>query len=277
MHGMMRPMKCARTLGWALVMVAAFLTEAAPAGTHRDLGDMAVGGDGTGSATPGLGLLVTTGQLIPPEQFGGSSAGGPLFIQTDGSNGTAALPFVDGVFLPHGTTQIDSTGRTFAFPGTSSRRYDALRHGYALYEGDPPGLKPIRLNDWPGVDRPGLGLHANSGITYDLAAIRAAGIPVMGVDGVAGLNFDSYQGAVEVWVLVDGQQRFRQAFLSGGDFGRFSLPLTSTDQYLTLVATDYNGSPAGDHAVIAEPVLLVPEPTGLACLAVVAVLRARRR
>ncbi|MEW6249730.1 MAG: NPCBM/NEW2 domain-containing protein [Planctomycetota bacterium] len=246
----------------ALIAVSALAITAA--GQSIDLGDIAVGGNGYGSATWGLGLSVW-GQLVAPTVWGGNDFGSAEFVRTDGSNNTANLPYVNGVFRPVGLTPISSANNTFQFPDTNARRHDAIRNGASHFETAYGYLIPIRLDDEPGVDRPGLGIHSNQGITYDLDALRRAGYSFDAVSGVAGLNWAAWhapQATVEVWVLVDGQQRFRQAFLATGLHSeRFRIPLSPTDRYLSFACTDFDLNPYGDHGVIADAAL-VPEPAG---------------
>lgn len=258
---------------WGLVVTGLWLSICASGATIYDLGDIAVGGDGTGSAVPGLGLDTDTANFVPPDTFGGYSTNAPFFRPADGSGGSANLPFVDGVFVPRGVTQIDSTGRTFPFPSTGGGHFDAFRNAYAVFDRDvqppPPRLIPIQLADQPGVNRRGLGIHSNSGITYDLAALRAAGAIFDAVRGVAGMNYDSVgtTGKVVIWVLVDGVPLYQQEFPnSQGTCEAFWLSLAPSDRFLSFVATDYSGSTQYDHSVIADAAL-VPEPTSLLFMA----------
>jgi len=260
---------------WVVVAGIVF-TAATAAAADIDLGDIGVGGDGSGSATPGLGLRITTATLLQPDQFGGSSHySAPFFKPTDGSGGSVDLPYVDGVFLPKGLTPIDSTGGTFYFPGTGGNRYDAIRNAFAVYDNDgqPPGLAPIQLDDQPGVNRRGLGIHANQGITYDLNALRNAGYSFSFVTGVAGLNFDTLlERPSEVWVLVDGAQLFRQTFFNGGEYCPFLIPVGPDDHFLSFACTDYNGTNSSDHGVVADAYLAVPEPASVLLVAAVVLL-----
>lgn len=217
-----------------------------------DLGDMVVGGDGTGTGQVGAGMRITTATLVPPTTWGGWNIPGALFTPT------AQLPFVDGLFLPDETTQIDSSGATFDFPDTEGSRYDAIRNAAAMYSGQLNLLRPIQLPDQPGVERRGIGIHANAGITYDLDAIRAAGNRPRAVEGVAGLNNDNSRAAIEAWILVDGELRFHAQFTgSGKRVMPFSILLAPRDRFLTFASTDFNREPVADHAVFADAVLVM--------------------
>ncbi len=116
------------------------------------------------------------------------------------------------------------------------------------------------------MNRPGLGLHSNQGITYDLDALRNAGYSFALVTGVAGHNFDTGANRpLEIWALVDGEQLFRQTFYNGGEYSSFSIALQPTNHFLSFVCTDFNGANNSDHGVIAD-LSLIPEPASLVCL-----------
>ena len=153
-----------------------------------DLGDLAVGGDGTGIATRGTGLNPRTGTLVAPDVFGGEDGEGPSFITTDGTNNTVDLPAVNGVFVPNGITPIDNRGTTFEFPATGG--YGVGRH--------PPRGRGVRrrtltIDPWywsrskcrtrSGFERPGIGMNTNAGITFDLACHRSSGAGEYGSRG----------------------------------------------------------------------------------------------
>ncbi len=228
-----------------------------------DLGDITGGGNGTGNGQYGLGIRPQDGTAVAPDHWGGWTTHGSVFTPTDGSNGTANLPYVDGVLLPRGVTQISSSGLTFSFPSTGGMTYDAIRSGVA-YVHSQSGTWPINLEDQFGTSRPGVGFHANAGITYDLQELRAAGLSFDAVSGMAGFNREDSvvpSGNLEIWVLVDGVQRYRQYFAPGVRmYESFSIPLDGADHFLTFASTDYNSSNTGDHAVIADA-MLVPEPS----------------
>ena len=113
----------------------------------------------------------------------------------------------------------------------------AIRNAMAIWDAD------LQLADQPGVDRPGLGMHANQGITYDLDALRAVGHQLLRVEGVAGMNYTSYSASaadVEVFILVDGVERYRRVFYGTQEprCEAFSVTLGSEDRFLTVAVTD---------------------------------------
>jgi hypothetical protein len=256
-----------------LLLALSLLGLAAPSAkaTLIDLGDLAVGGDGSGSAIVGRGIRVSDGHFIDPQTWAGWSLGAPYFRAMDGTGGSVDLPYVDGVFLAKQSTPIDTLGGHFTFPNTAAKMFDAIRNAAACYDSDnqPPLLRPIRLADQPTVNRRGLGIHSNGGITFDLAAIRNRSEIVDGVHGVAGLGYEAVGSSsrIEIWILVDGQMQFHQSFFgnSGVSYASFQIPLDDSDRFLTFATTDYNSSTFFDHGVIADAVL-TPEPASLLLL-----------
>ncbi len=223
-----------------------------------DLGDMAVGGNGLGSGLPGAGITPRTGALVPADAWGGSGTAS-AFVVTKGDNGAANLPYVDGVFVPNGQTVVSSTGMAFSFPPTTGRNWDAIRNAVAVYDNDavPPHAWPLRLTDDPEQDRAGLGMHTNAGITFDLAAIRAAypTRPVLAVVAMGGLSVEAAENptaAVDAWVLVDGVLRWTQHFVGlQNTHAALVVPIGATDRFVTLATTDA-GSMTADHAAFAD-------------------------
>ncbi len=230
-------------------------------GTILLLGDIVVGGDGTGSGTFGAGLNPRTGVLVPPSVFGGTGSGGPSFVATNGTGGTANLPFVSGVFVPNGLTQINSLGGKFPFPPTSGTSYDAIRNGVALYDAAAGHAWPIRTAADPNTFPLGIGLPSNAGVTFDLTAIRAAHPGVLyGVFMVMpAINMEALAAGttVETWVLFDSQIRSHVVLDPNTPFTQISGPLPlGAFHYLTFATTDADGS-AADHAVFEYGLLLL--------------------
>ncbi len=241
-----------------------FLNGASSGELLLDLGDMAVGGDGTGTGTTGAGIRIGHGGLLAPLEWGGAGGNAPFFRANDGGGGAADLEFVDGVFASDGLTPIDSQGGEFSFPNTGAGWWDAVRKDIAVVDG--PGISyDIELLDMPGVPRRGLGVHANGGITFDLDAVRAAhpGAQLLHLNAVAGLNVQAEicdgadPGDVETWVLVDGEVRHHQTFEESGSFEALTVVLTDRDRFLTIAATDFDANYTCDWSVFADALLVL--------------------
>jgi hypothetical protein len=103
-------------------------------------------------------------------------------------------------------------------------------------------------------------LHANAGVTFDLAAIR---------DSARGCNATRFRSVVrncqwnlaattvlttDVWVFVDGQLRFSRTKLGKEDRPiDIDVTLGPNDRFLTLVSTD-----GGDDIKYDNPCFLDP-------------------
>lgn len=224
-----------------------------------DVGDIITGGDGRGSGLDGRGVRPRLGTAVNPANFGESGTNAAaVFNATNGVAGRVNLPLVDGVFLPRDTTQVASTGLTFRFSPTSGNYYDAIR-GDVAFQGT--GLATI---DSPAAGRGGVGMHANGGFTIDLNKVRVAnpGRLVERFEAVPGVNLSAIGAdcTFELWVLVDGQIRYRDLFAGYGKlFERISIPLAAGDRFLTLAVTDA-GVNSSDHAVFADAKLLITSP-----------------
>ncbi len=272
----MKPM----CLALRALLSAILVTGASASAGVIDLGDLVVNGNGSGSGPVGWGVSAFNGALYDNQTFAGSSGGPFHFIRTDGSGGSANLRYVDGVFVPDGRTQITSTGTQFPFPETNGVRWDAMRNAVGLFDSNLGHTLPLRLPDQPGVDRRGVGIHANNGLTYDLARLRADGYSFNAVRGVAGINYDALgdpSPSVEIWLIVDGQVIFDQPFrtIGGLTWRPFEFSLPANAERLTVAVTDLNESTDADHGVIAD-FALVPEPAAV-LLALAVLAGARRR
>ena len=234
-----------------------------------DLVDVVAGGDGF-SGRRGAGIDPTTGRATGTH----AKLDKDLHFAGDGKyHRVPALPLVDGVFIPDGRAgpvQTDSAGHACEeFPATANRTGGYIWAGGAMPTSvDHPRMIRTELD---GVDyaSPGHGLlflHANKGITFDLAAIRRAnpGYKLIRFRAVAGntetVSAEGLAAYADLWVLVDGQVRFRRREINGLN-GAFSvaIPLDESDRFLTLAATDGGNGIDNDWIVFGDPRLeLVP-------------------
>ena len=136
----------------------------------------------------------------------------------------AKLPLLDGVFIPRGgrePVELDSAGHLRRLPSTDNRSWGCIWGGevipYCSVDGANDGAVLAVLQ---GVDYPRLGIsvlfmHANRGITFDLAAIRRASPQNNRAVRCGGRHPanpvpEDEVGKCDVWVFVDGQPRFRR-------------------------------------------------------------------
>ena len=152
-----------------------------------------------------------------------------MFIP-DGEDGKAEIP-------------VSSTGVTITgLPKTSGDAWDMIRNGPVASQHSPE-LGGI---DFTKDGHSLLGLHANAGITFDVAAIRNALVEQAQTRANA-LRFTAklgYFGAVgghhaDAWVFVDGKQtaHFPKLKREHG-LQNIEIELPPSSRFLTLVATD---------------------------------------
>jgi hypothetical protein len=157
--------------------------------------------------------------------------------------------FIDGVFIPDGATgpvMLDSAGHAFdGFPRTSG-----MSHG-SIWARSPNLKADDRANDsqqWVYAMGRGdaympaqqglLGLHPNTGITFDLQAMREA-YPRMTpcrFRAVAGVVRG--ETPVDFWVFADGRLKLRRSGLRREDGPvRVDVELRPSERFLTIVST----------------------------------------
>ena len=228
-----------------------------------DLADIVGGGDGTGTGTLGNGIDPSTGGTAPPALF--------QITQTDNTNSyhSSSVNFVDGVFIPDGgagSVTLDSAGHTYSgFPNTDSNSWDRIEYGPNQNSGTI--LNGVNYNS--GTHSM-IGLHANKGITFDLQEIIAAhpGLPFITFSAVAGItHVGGGSGTADWWVFVDGVLKQSQTNTPAGTGFAINVPLTTGNQFLTLVATDFGDGFLVDQIIFGDPRLnlqAVPEPSAIA-------------
>ena len=228
------------------------------------LGDITLGGDGTGNAPAGnIGIDPRNGAFVTAGLAG-------TIMETDaegdGINPSPAQDsdYIDSVFIigPAGDPPADPTpqaitqsGVTFDFP-----LVDATGTGYNFIFGNRGAdnraqIRVAGLEPWPN----GVGIHASMGITYDLDAIRsthgAASVGCLqaawGVDdcGIADINI--YCILSNDAGVLDSQV-FPSARAESGELLQMQIPsIPSSAKYLTF-AVGSNGVDWCDHGGFAN-------------------------
>ncbi|MEJ5260964.1 MAG: FecR domain-containing protein [Anaerohalosphaeraceae bacterium] len=230
------------------------------------LADIVGGGNGFGTGTVKNGLDVSTGTFSKnsPGRRLASNEYRPVFSNS----------YIDGVFVPDGRTRqiISSQGHVFEeCPATcglwcytiSYERLTPDFHGQeTLTAGGDSSALPSML------------IHANSGITFSLDAIRSH------LPGVRIARFQAKVGMrpwcprpeasnADFWVLVDGQIKYTIKQVKTGEVFPIDIELPENASFLTLVQTD-GGDPEGrilndlvitpidsDWGVFIDPVLIL--------------------
>ena len=236
-----------------------------------DLVDIVAGGDGF-SARRNLGIDPTNGRSVSltPEVLESCA-----WFAGDGKcHPVESHPFVDCVFVPDGQAgpvRVDSADHTFAgFPDTCNATW---KHIWAVGDGHIklPFTAVLEDVDYAASPHGQLFMHANSGITFDLQAIRRAmpDAKLLRFIATAGSSskaiYDERNVLVisDIWVLVDGRVRFERRGVDGYGYSgvfRVSIPLGGDDRFLTLATTDGgNGSIHGDWTMFGDPRIVISQ------------------
>ena len=193
---------------------------------------------------------------------------------------TRHRPPLDGVFIPPvdgRTAPIDSLGHMVVLPVYTSQTFGpiwARRQTNALGSAEgvidywgPDTFADVNLR-LQSARHGVVGMHANVGFTIDLQAVRMRQHrQVNGFETLIAVptpykanhnpeKLDAAQTAVDFHVYVDGVLRDKRRSIKRADGDiRFAVPLTPSDQRLTLVVTDSEHSIIFDNFVLIDPVL----------------------
>ena len=220
------------------------------------LADVVGGGNGFGSGKTGSAIDPLSGSVTEARRGFLDAAPTNQFIKS-------SQPFIDGVVIPDGgesgNVPITSTGILAAHvPDTSGKAWDAIRNGpvNSQFSTELSGL------DFTKNGHTLLSLHANSAITFDLSAMRAAGLS----DGVhfsaqVGYFGQTPRSGAGFHVFLDGQLQTAQQAV-GRDDGLIAvdIPIAATARFLTLMATD-NGNDIGHDQICFADAALSPPAT----------------
>ncbi|MEX1223527.1 MAG: DUF1549 domain-containing protein, partial [Pirellulales bacterium] len=224
-------------------------------GKPVSLADIVGGGNGFGDGQRGHGIDVRTGK--PTSKDEGILSGVKInqFV-------AAESPLVDGVFVADGkaAVTISSTGLELPdLPATSGRVWDHVKYGPSLS----PQTTVAGGVDYNSPPHTMLALHANKGITFDLAAIRAASeYRRLRFRGIAAYGGAAGAFSADVWVLVDGEVRLEKRGLKRDDDPlRIDIELPPETRFLTLIATDGGNDVSHDQVFFGDAVL-IPEDEG---------------
>jgi hypothetical protein len=243
-----------------------------PTPNTLDLLDIVAGGNGTGHHRE-RGIDPSTG-MEDPVFMPGWRGGDRQYRRV------AWHKLIDGVFVPSGGDDpvvVDSVGHTFGgFPRTGGNTWGSIWARGAE-------VKPIaksggqekdhkfwvyamgRGKQFTPNDRGLLGMLTNTGITFDLEAMRTlyrGALPtrfrtVAGVPEAHCVAPPDIVQLAEIWVLIDGHLKFSRAGLrpQNGPV-KVDIALGPKDRFLTLVAT-YGGKESRnfDWVVFGDPVL----------------------
>jgi hypothetical protein len=245
----------AATVDPAGAMAQHFVRDAGVGTLSLDLADLIAGGDGTTHRGNGM---------IDPRT--GAAGLMPLtkIIESDSTyHRVPSLPVIDGCFIPNGAdgpVQVDSAGHRFALPPTDGKTYDYIFSGNHVPR---PGSHRVPIPtvldkiDYSRTEHWFVYLHANVGLTFDLAAVRRLH-PASTLEqfhAVVGNVRGKGRGEpdpVELFVLADGVLRFHRRFEKGEVFSA-AVPLSDSDRALSIVITDGGAGNGGDDILFGDP------------------------
>ena len=216
------------------------------AGVAIDLADVVGGGSGFGSGTKGLGLDVRTGK-------GQVRPFGDLGNVQPGRFSPVSHELIDGVFVPTANeTVVSSTGlKATDLPENGGQAWDMIRNGPVASQYS----TQLGAVDYDSEGHSLLGLHANAGITFDLAAVRTStGVRELRFSTVVGYGGRLEEPSAEFRVLLDGQLR-AQGRIGRKDVVEVDLTIADTDRFLTLISTDGGNGYGHDQISFGDPQL----------------------
>ena len=161
-----------------------------------------------------------------------------------------SVPSILSVFLPNGPAPI---------PATSGHFWDTLaNHPISAQRSTKLG----RI-DYATKGHSMLAMHANSGITFDLAKLREqSGLKAMRLTGLVGFGASKEAAAskADFTVIVDAELKFQKLQLRKDETAALELEVPATAKTLTLIATDGGDGIGSDLLFIGDP-KLIPETT----------------
>lgn len=238
-----------------------------------DLADIVGGGNGLGTGQLNAGINYS-GRTEILDTF--TSEKGPAeYVQV------LSNPFVDGIFIPNGLTQVISSGTIYeGFESTNGRYWLGILNGawHQIRRTVTVPRHQLRLNgnEYGTPGNPAIYLSSNQGITFDLDAIRSyTKMEITRFTALCGLS-ETYRQYWDImkdypyfqqvpnasfYVLVDGQPRFIQKEMASTDPAmKVAVEIAPEEKYLTLVTTQgSDGTNNGDWTLFAEPSLELHE------------------
>ena len=206
------------------------------AGEGLDLADMIGGGDGRGTGVKNRGIHLRTGNLTT-EQLGYHRD-----IPTHKKVPVPSIESVLSVFIPDGPAPV---------PPTSGHFWDIVRNGPLNAQ----RTTKIGDTDYATNGHSILGMHANSGITFDLAKIRkTSGFTQMRLTGVVGFGAAAPAAAslADFTVFVDADLRLQKLKLRKDESLTLDLEIPAQAKTLTLIATDGGDGISSDLLFIGD-------------------------
>lgn len=180
-------------------------------------------------------------------------------IQTNRLQKVENVPGVKWVFVPDGKGEVtvDFKKTVNGLPATSGHFWDMIANR---------PLNAQRSTTLGGTDFATkrhilLAMHANSGITFDLAKLREqSGLKAMRLTGLVGFGASKEAAGTKAdfTVFVDDELKFQKLKLRKDETAALDLDVPAKAKTLTLIATDGGDGIGNDLLFIGDP-KLVPE------------------
>lgn len=180
-------------------------------------------------------------------------------IQTNRLQKVENMPGVKWVFIPDGkgSVTVDFKTEVKGIPATSGHFWDTIANR---------SLSAQRSTTLGGTDfatkgHSMLAMHANSGITFDLAKLREqSGLKAMRLTGLVGFGASKQAAAskADFTVFVDTDLKIQKLKLRKDETAALDLEVPAKVKTLTLIATDGSDGIGSDLLFIGDP-KLVPE------------------
>ncbi|MBT4694709.1 MAG: DUF1553 domain-containing protein [Planctomycetaceae bacterium] len=211
-----------------------------------NLSDIITGGDGLGIGDSDLGIHPSTGGIVK---------GSTGFVEVENPDvfSQSKNKYVDGVFVPQKLDKqvITSTGLTIdGVPTNLSGSWDYVRSG------PPSGYSSTTIDaiNYSVAPHWCVALHANKGITFDLAPLREFhSFQKMTFKTVIGHVGEKGKSTLDVTIYVDGQQVSQHIGIKAQQAGiPIRLELNPSSQFLTFLVTQGLDGISHDQAILGD-------------------------
>jgi hypothetical protein len=223
---------------------------AALLGDGIDLADVVGGGDGRGTGTPGMGIDVVKGGAATAALDALKTERPNQLLPPVAADGTRLPAFIKGVFVPGGRKPDAKPADAAAgqlrlsdeiviedLPPSDGQSWDRIRNGMVNRQ---PQARAHGI-DFTTGGHSVLGLHANSGITFDLGEIRRGhrfdGMRLTATVGFGSAEVDPGSKA-DFAVFVDAERKLFRPGLRKDQTLYLVVEIPDTARFLTLVTTD---------------------------------------
>ena len=180
-------------------------------------------------------------------------------IQTNRLQKVENVPGVKWVFVPDGKggVSVDFNVGVKGVPATSGHFWDTIANRPLSAQRS----TTLADTDFAAKGHSMLAMHANSGITFDLAKLRGqSGLKAMRLDGLVGFGASKEAAAskADFTIFVDAELKFQKLKLRKDETAALDIVIPPQAKTLTLIATDGGDGISSDLLFIGDP-KLVPE------------------